>query len=128
MCFFILCYLLYFILFIFQLQSGTTDIPGSSATQSLVEPQLSTPGDDVTESIDNRRRGRKRKSINPDEIMISAFNILKATSERNQSIQSLPMTTRALDENDNFGAFIANKLRAYTQHKRTYVQHHIQCR
>jgi hypothetical protein len=33
------------------------------------------------------------------------------------------MTTRALDECDNFGAFIANKLRTYTQHTRSYVQH-----
>jgi hypothetical protein len=87
-----------------------------------VEPQLSSTGDDVTESIDNRLKGRKRKSIHPDE-MTSAFNILKATSEQNQSIQSLPMNTRALGKNDNFGALIANKLRAYTQHTRSYVHH-----
>lgn len=74
---------------------------------------------DVTESIGNRRRGRKRKSNNSDEIMTSAFNILKATSER---IQSYLWLRELWTKMTNFGAFIANKLRAYTQHTRSYVQ------
>ncbi|XP_061716947.1 uncharacterized protein LOC133524816 [Cydia pomonella] len=60
---------------------------------------------------------KKKAVMDPEEIMASTYDILKKTSSEKSS--------KSLDECDSYGAFIANKLRSYSNQTRNYVQHHI---
>lgn len=110
--------------FFFQMEKATTETQeNSEGNQKQAETQVSVINElrNGPKNSDNVQQNKKRKQANPDEIMTSAFKILKTSAERNQSV---PTNSKSPDECETYGAFIGNKLRLYTPRTRSYVQHH----
>ncbi|XP_066991392.2 uncharacterized protein [Anabrus simplex] len=59
----------------------------------------------------------KRNAENAEEMIQSAFEILKTSSKRSEIMAS------SMGECESFGLYVTNKLKNYSSHTRNYVQH-----
>lgn len=106
-------------------ENSEDDTTENSRTETIASNEAA--GDDtarnetaVDERMSRPPRVKKAKKVvqSTEDMMTSAFSILKGAAQRKENVAQ-----SNIDECDSFGLFITNKLKSYTRLTRSKVQH-----